>query len=271
MEEKLKKEIKILKKKLARSEANRKNLEELKDRNSRLFETYNREIEQQRKLISEKKEQLEGLTVKLAKYLSPPVFNSIFTGEREVKIETYRKTLTVFFSDIVGFTKKTETMDPDELSHWLNNYLDRMANIAQQFGGTLDKFIGDAVMIFFGDPKSSGEKTDAINCLNMAMAMRQEAKQLNVDVRIGINTGECTVGNFGSANRMEYTVIGGEVNLAARLEELSRKGQILISESTYELTKDSIYCEEGGKVKAKGVEKEIQSYWVTEDFFKSRF
>ncbi|MBF0279989.1 MAG: adenylate/guanylate cyclase domain-containing protein [SAR324 cluster bacterium] len=261
----LQKEIKILKKKLNRSEANRITLEEMWDRNSRLFETFNQEIEKQRELIQQKSEQLEALATKLAKYLSPQVYNSIFSGEREVKIETYRKTLTIFFSDIVGFTSQSEEMDTNELSLWLNQYLDRMAEIAIRYEGTLDKFIGDAVMVFFGDPTSEGEKKDAFNCVSMAMAMRQEAKNLGIKIRIGINTGECTVGNFGSESRMEYTVIGAPVNLASRLESNSKPGQILISDATYDLIGNFVQCEERELIKVKGIDRDLKTYWVTQD------
>ncbi len=261
----LEKEVRILKKKLARSEANRITLEEMWDRNSRLFETFNNEINTQREIVQEKKEQLEALASKLAKYLSPQVYDSIFTGEREVRIETYRKHLTIFFSDIVGFTSKSEIMETRKLSRWLNTYLDRMAEIALLYEGTLDKFIGDAVMVFFGDPKTNGEEKDAFDCISMAMAMRQEAKKLGVDIRIGVHSGECTVGNFGSENRMEYTVIGAPVNLASRLESNSKPGQILISDSTYRLIKDKVRCEERGPIRVKGIERDIQTYWVVDD------
>ncbi len=262
---KLQKEIKVLKRKLQRSETNRVNLEKMWDRNSHLFETLNAEIAQQRNVIAEKKEQMEALATKLAKYLSPQVYDSIFSGAREVKIETYRKTLTVFFSDIVGFTKIAEGMETEELSLWLNRYLDRMAELALRYDGTLDKFIGDAVMVFFGDPVSSGKQMDAFNCACMAMAMRQEAKRLGVDIRIGINTGECIVGNFGSESRMEYTVIGGAVNLASRLESNSMPGKILISGSTHVLIGNRVDCEERGPIRVKGIDRDIQTYWVTED------
>ncbi len=262
---KLEKEVRILKKKLKRSEANRVTLEEMWDRNSRLFETLNNEIENQRKIVQEKKDQLEALATKLAKYLSPQVYDSIFTGEREVKIETYRKYLTIFFSDIVGFTSRSEKMETRKLSAWLNNYLDRMAEIALLYEGTLDKFIGDAVMVFFGDPKTNGAAKDAFDCISMAMAMRQEAKKLGVDIRIGVHSGECTVGNFGSENRMEYTVIGAPVNLASRLESNSKPGQILISDTSYRLIKEKVRCEEREPIRVKGIERDINTYWVVDD------
>jgi adenylate cyclase len=213
-------------------------------------------------LLKDKKEKIEALATKLSKYLSPQIYNSIFTGEKDVKIETYRKILTVLFSDIAGFTTTTDHMNEDELSQWLNTYLNDMANITLRYNGTLDKFIGDGVMIFFRDTETNGEKEDALRCVLMAMEMRERAKQLGMDIRIGINTGECTVGNFGSEDRMDYTIIGGNVNLASRLESNSEPGKILISQSTYELVKDSIHCESRGNVRVKGIDRDIMTYWV---------
>lgn len=269
MEEKLQKEIRILKKKLARSEKNRALLESIRDKNSRLFETYNEEINVQKQLVQEKKEQLEMLTSKLAKYLSPHLYSSIFTGDKDVRVNTYKKPLTIFFSNIIGFTERSETMDDRDLSDWLNQYLDRMAGIAQRFGGTLDKFIGDSVMIFFGDPNSNGTENDAKNCLSMAMAMRQEAMSQGIDIRMGINSGDCTIGSFGSIQRMEYTVIGTAVNIAHKLEKNSQAGKILISENCFDLIKDFVYTEPGPSINIKGLNSVLMTYWVTEDFFRN--
>ena len=203
---------------------------------------------------------LEILAQKLSKYLSPQVYSSIFTGEKDVKIETSRKTLTILFSDIVGFTQKSEDMEHQELTRWLNNYLNEMANIALKYGGTLDKFIGDAVMVFFGDPKSEGDHKDALRCIQMAKEMSSKAKELGVDIRIGINTGECTVGNFGSEDRMEYTIIGRAVNLASRLEDSGESGKILISDSTYQLIHSEFSCIPGGEIRVKGIDRDIMTY-----------
>lgn len=259
---KLQKEVTIFKKKLARSEANRITLEEIRDRNSNLFQVLNAEIEEQRQLVKEKNRQLEGVAKKLAKYLSPQVYGSIFSGERDVKIETYNKVLSLFFSDIVGFTPISEKMQANELAIWLNSYLNEMAKITLNYSGTLDKFIGDGVMVFFGDPNSNGEEADAYNCVCMAIEMREMAKSLGIDIRIGINTGECTVGNFGSDSRMDYTVVGGAVNLASRLESNGEAGKMLISDSTYQLIKNTVQCEERGTIKVKGISKDIMTYWV---------
>ncbi len=212
--------------------------------------------------IQNKKEQLEVLASKLAKYLSPQIYESIFFGEKDAKIETYRKTLTIFFSDIVGFTNKTENTPVDELTEWLNDYLDRMAEIAIRYNGTIDKFIGDSVMAFFGDPQSKGEQLDAVQCVFMALAMQDQAQQMGMSIRIGIHTGDCIVGNFGSEQHMEYTIIGGAVNLAARLETNSKPGAILISDTTYELIKGIIHCEKRGVIRVKGIDRDVMTYWA---------
>jgi class 3 adenylate cyclase len=216
-----------------------------------------------RKNLEQTNQHLAELAGKLSKYLSPQLYQAIFKGEKQVKIELYRKRLTLMFSDIVNFTPTTESMEPMALAAWLNSYLNDMAEIVQDFGGTLDKFIGDAVMVFFGDPQSQGEKQDAITCVKMAIQMCLKAKAKGVIIRIGINTGEGIVGNFGSEARMDYTVIGKDVNVASRLESSAVPGQILISESTYELVKDVINCVPNGLVKLKGIDRSILTYWVT--------
>jgi len=214
--------------------------------------------------LQSRKDQLEGVASKLSKYLSPQIYDSIFTGKKEVKIETARKKLTVFFSDIVSFTEITEKMEEEVLSIWLNDYLNEMADVTLRYQGTLDKFIGDAVMVFFGDPQTLGEKEDALKCVLMAMEMRARANLLGVNIRMGINTGICTVGNFGSDDRMDYTIVGGHVNLASRLESNSKPGEILIAESTYELINDKIQCEPRGPIQVKGIDRNILTYWVKE-------
>jgi PAS domain S-box-containing protein len=145
---------------------------------------------------------------------SRQVYDSIFAGRTEVRVESYRKMLTVFFSDIQGFTALTDMLEAEALSDLLNEYLSEMSAIATRFGGTVDKFIGDGVMIFFGDPDTRGHADDAIACVEMALAMQKRVRELQVEwhdrgvqqplhVRIGINTGYCTVGNFGSEERLD--------------------------------------------------------------------
>ena len=220
-------------------------------------------------------EKIEKLAVKLSKYLSPQVYESIFSGRQNVKIEAYRKKLTVFFSDIKGFTELTDRLEPEVLSSLLNSYLNEMSKIALKHGGTIDKFVGDAILIFFGDPESKGDREDANACVLMALEMQERMKYLRklwedqgiskpLNIRIGINTGYCNVGNFGSEDRLDYTIIGGEVNLASRLESKADSGQILISHETYALIKKQIVCEKKEEINVKGIAHKIQTYQVIE-------
>ena len=218
-------------------------------------------------------EKIEKLATKLSKYLSPQVYESIFSGKKNVKIEAYRKKLTVFFSDIKGFTELTDRLEPEELSSLLNSYLNEMSKIALKYGGTIDKFVGDAILIFFGDPETKGIKEDANACVLMALEMRERMKSLRkiwenqgiskqLEIRIGINTGYCNVGNFGSEDRLDYTIIGGEVNLASRLESNADVGQILISHETYALIRNKINCEKKEEINVKGLVHKVQTYQV---------
>ena len=223
-----------------------------------------------------REKELKTLSEKLSKYLSPQVYDSIFTGKQDVKLKTKRKLLTIFFSDIVGFTQMADVLDPEELTDMLNEYLDEMSKIALKYGGTIDKFIGDALMIFFGDPESKGERQDALNCVNMSIEMRNRLNYLcrswssrlcnGLKIRMGINTGRCMVGNFGTSNRLEYTIIGSEVNLASRLETVANPNQIVISERTYLLVKDQITCRKLKPKKVKGLFQPIQTYEVINTF-----
>lgn len=208
------------------------------------------------------RQRLADLTEKLARYLSPQVYASIFTGEKDARIESHEKVLTVCFADIVNFTPTTEVMPPDRLTTWLNHYLNEMSQVVMRYGGTLDKYIGDEVMVFFGDPASLGAREDAIQCVRMALDMQRHARSMGIDIRVGISTGECTVGNFGSDRRMDYTIIGKEVNVASRLEGVAGTGRILISESTYELVRHDIPCEPRGTIQVKGLDRSLMTYWV---------
>ncbi|WP_051249641.1 adenylate/guanylate cyclase domain-containing protein [Maridesulfovibrio zosterae] len=216
---------------------------------------------------------LADLSDKLGRYLSPQVYESIFAGTQDSLIGAKRKKLTIFFSDIVGFTSTTERMEPEDMTSLLNSYLDRMASIALKHGGTIDKYIGDAVLIFFGDPVSKGYKNDALACVDMAIEMRDALKEMQQEwfdigistpfkVRMGINTGFCTVGNFGSKQLMDYTIIGGQVNVAARLEQNAPPDQILISHETWALVKDDFRCLGRAPIYVKGVQHSIRTYQV---------
>ena len=231
------------------------------------------ELAEKSSALEEKSNALEQLSNQLAKYLSPQVYESIFSGKQEVKIASRRKKLSVVFSDIVGFTQTTDNLEAEELSNLLNHYLTEMSEIALKYGATIDKYIGDAMLMFFGDPETKGPKEDAKAGVMMAIAMQQRMRELEQEwrdrglerpfqVRIGITTGFCTVGNFGSQNRMDYTIIGNEVNLAARLEASAEPEGILIAHETYSLVKDSVMAEEQPPLTVKGFDKPIHYYKV---------
>jgi adenylate cyclase len=219
---------------------------------------------------------LQSLSEKLGRYLAPQVYKFLFDGSREAELRTQRKKLTVFFSDIKDFTASTAKWQPEDITFLLNSYFSEMSRIAQEYGGTLDKFIGDAMVIFFGDPDTLGVKEDALQCVKMALAMQRRMAELQVQwremgsdktfqVRMGINTGYCDVGNFGSDVRMDYTIIGAEVNLAARLEQAADPGGILVSKETYGLVRDEIVATQQEPLIAKGFAEPVEAYAVQEE------
>tara|TARA_Y100001968_G_scaffold236376_1_gene219627 strand:- start:824 stop:2302 length:1479 start_codon:yes stop_codon:yes gene_type:complete len=226
------------------------------------------------KKVADRTKELVALSEKLAKYFSPQVYDSIFSGELDVKIQTQRKPLTVFFCDLQGFTQLTERLEPEILTELLTQYLTEMSKIAIRWGGTIDKFIGDAILVFFGDPETRGNKEDAMACVSMALEMLEKLELLreawrerglarSLNARMGIHSGVCTVGNFGSEDRLDYTVIGNGVNLAARLEANSESNKILISEDTYLLVKEEIKCIKKQEISVKGISYPIQTYEVS--------
>jgi adenylate cyclase len=216
---------------------------------------------------------LEAISMKISHYLSPQIYKSIFSGEMDVALQTHRKKLTIFFSDIKDFTALTEGLQPEELTTLINEYFTEMSAIALKHGGTIDKFIGDAILVFFGDPNTLGAAEDAKACVRMAIEMQHRLAELNVQwrkqgeetpfrVRMGINTGFCSVGNFGSADRMDYTILGAEVNLSARLQSIATPGGIVASYETYALVRDLISARALPAVTMKGIAREVVPYAI---------
>ena len=168
-------------------------------------------------------------------------------------------------------------MEPERIASVINSYLAEMASIALDCGGTIDKFIGDAVLVFFGDPESDGEIEDALKCVEMALRMRERVAELQhfwreqgvpkeMQIRMGIATGFCTVGNFGSEQRLDYTALGRPVNLASRLEGLADPNSIFIDQNTYNLIHEHVSCETVDQITPKGMARSIKVYRVN-DFF----
>ena len=234
-------------------------------------------IDQRETELAQKTTVLERLSNQLAKYLSPQVYDSIFTGKQEVKVASSRKKLTIFFSDIAGFTETADRLESEELTQLLNHYLTEMSQIALSHGATIDKYVGDAILIFFGDPETRGVGEDALACVQMAIEMRQRMRELQdlwresgiekpLQVRMGIHTGYCTVGNFGSEDRLDYTIIGGSVNIASRLESLAAPGEVLISYETYAHVNAQIACEERGDIEVKGIAYPVATYCILDSY-----
>lgn len=210
---------------------------------------------------------------KLARYLPPPVWDAINEG-RDRALVTERKRLTIFFSDIKDFSQMSEELEAETLTELLNSFLTEMTKIASEYGGTINKFMGDAVMIIFGDnANSQGIKEDAIRCAAMSIAIRKRMKVVQqqwfkkgirkpMQIRMGINTGYATVGTFGTSDHLDYTVLGTHVNLASRLETAAVPGEILISYETWSLVKDVIMCRDKGHITVKGFTHPIQVYQI---------
>jgi adenylate cyclase len=216
---------------------------------------------------------LASVANKLAKYLSPQHYHTIFSGEKDVVVATERKKLTIFFSDVVGFTSTSERLQPEELTALLNEYLTEMSRIAVAHGGTVNKFIGDAILVFFGDPQTRGVMEDAKACMLMAFDMQKRLVELNVQwrsrgieepfrARMGINTGYVNVGNFGSDDRMDYTIIGAEANLASRLQSIAEPGGIVLSYETYSLVRQMVRARPLDPITLKGIGRPVVPYAV---------
>jgi adenylate cyclase len=236
------------------------------NRQSNLIAGMNKELETNNAFLA-------AVSMKISRYLSPQLYKSIFAGEKDVAIQTERKKLTIFFSDIKDFTATTEKLQPEEITALLNEYFTEMSAIALKHGGTVDKFIGDAILIFFGDPETKGVREDALACLRMAFEMQARTTELNAKwrgmgveerfhVRMGINTGFCNVGNFGSADRMDYTIIGAEANLAARLQSVAEPGQIVLSYETYALVRELFTAHSLPPIRMKGIGRPVVPYVI---------
>ncbi|PIT77428.1 adenylate/guanylate cyclase domain-containing protein [Limnohabitans sp. B9-3] len=243
------------------------------DRQEQRLVKLNQNLKAQTQELELKRQTQELLSQQLAKYLPPQIMSALLSGTYQSKVATQRKKLTVFFSDIRDFTATSDLLQPEALTEYLNEYFSEMTEIAMAHGATIDKYIGDAMMVFFGDPESKGHQADAQACVLMAMAMQARMKDLAVRwknkgfenpfvIRIGINTGYCNVGNFGSDQRLSYTIIGGEVNLTQRLEAHSDPGGILMSYETYCYVQDLVEVEERQPVKMKGIARDVKTFAV---------
>jgi adenylate cyclase len=214
-------------------------------------------------------EQKRFLRDTLSRYLSPEMCQEILDNPEFLQLGGQRRQLSVLFADIMGFTSLSEKMDPGDVVAMLNEYFSRMVEVVFEHQGTLDKFLGDGLMVFFGAPLEVPQAaTQAVSCaLKMHRCLaKMRAQNLTPisGMRIGVNTGEAIVGNIGSEKRMDFTIIGDVVNVAARLLEVAKDidARIIISESTFREVEGKFPTEPAPSVILRGRQVPTVSYQV---------
>ncbi len=220
------------------------------------------------RFINEEREK-ETLRQSFEAYLPPTVVKRMLQ-QPESAFEVQKKTVTILFSDIKSFTTYSSTMTPDQIQKMLDEYFTAMVDIVFKYEGTVDKYIGDGLMVFFGAPEPQPDH--ALRCVRAAIEMQRKCRELKeqwvvkglfpLRVRVGINTGDVVVGNMGTRKKLSYTVLGSDVNLANRLESNAPVEGILISERTWQFVKDQVPTRRLEPILVKGLETPIQVYEV---------
>jgi len=228
------------------------------------------DLESSKKFSEEQLLEKKKLTKIFSKYVSSQVVDELMKNPDSTALGGKKQKTTIMFSDIRGFTSMSETMEPEAIVSLLNEYFSEMSGGILNWNGTLDKYIGDAMMVLFGAPISGDD--DELRAVTSAIEMQRKLKKLNeeflkkgnktIGMGIGINTGSVVIGNIGSENRLEYTAIGDSVNLASRLCSIAKAGQIIISDFTYNIVKDFITVNKLEMVQVKGKQEKIQIYEV---------
>jgi PAS domain S-box-containing protein len=234
------------------------------------------ELQQARRALQQRVDEQMAELVRsgeLARFLPRQVAENFLAGQLPVEHGFSRRRITVLFADMVGFTDLSETLEPEELSEVINEYLRQMTASVVAHGGTLDNFMGDGVMALFGAPDPMPEAEQAWAAVETAVEMRMRARALgselrargipaDVDIRVGINTGHCTLGVFGSEVMRAYKAIGFAVNVAARLQTAAPPGAILCGFRTYALVKDRTDAEEQPALTVKGSSRPVEAWEV---------
>ncbi|HEY0788996.1 MAG TPA: adenylate/guanylate cyclase domain-containing protein [Thermoanaerobaculia bacterium] len=229
----------------------------------------------ERAQLAEKIEQERKIRGKLERYHSPGVIDEIVhrsdTGDEE---EVRNAEVSILFADICGFTSISETKKPEEVSEFLSHFFNCAVESIFTWGGTLDKFIGDAVMAFFGAPLA--QEDHAQRAVRSGLMMRKLVEEWNVDraasglppvrIRVGINSGPAVVGNVGTEKRVDYTVLGTSVNIASRLESgVAKPGDVVVSQNTFERLSEEFQTEALGEFSLKGLQQKMPVYRVLDD------
>jgi len=230
-----------------------------------------------RQLEARVEEQMGELvrTGELKRFLPPQIAESLLAGQLSATDAFERRKLTLLFADMVGFTDLSDTLEPEELSEVLNEYLREMTAVALSHRGTLDNYIGDGLMVLFGAPVPDDESAHAWSALQAAFAMKARAQELgaairergipaDLRVRVGVNTGHCTVGVFGSDILRAYKAVGFAVNVAARLQSEAEPGTVLAGFRTYALVKDRVLAEPREPLSLKGAARPVEAWEILE-------
>ena len=214
---------------------------------------------------------VEFIRSTFGRYLSKEVVDEILASPDGRDVGGRRSAVTILMSDLRGFTSLSEDRDPEQLMDLLNRYLQSMTEVIRKYGGMIDEFIGDAILVVFGVPEKKAD--DAARAVACGMAMQKALVKLNdeiageqfppLEMGIGINTGTVIVGNIGSEMRLKYGIVGAPVNIASRIESDSVGGQVLVGLSTYELVSHLVTAESARSVMMKGVKAPIVYYPVT--------
>lgn len=227
-------------------------------------------LEESESIAEHRTRELFSANSVLTRFLPPQVCRLV-DHDGEEKLTARRSYLTVVFGDLAGFTDVAEVVEAEQMTAMINDYFDMVLSMVDKHGGLLDKFIGDGFMAFWGAPETDGRQEDAKKCARFALDLgeafselsgswRQQGLDHTVSLRQGINSGYCSVGNFGSKNRLQYTAMGNPVNLAARLEGAAPEGGILTSHITSSMISAWIPVRECGQIKVKGIKHPVTTY-----------
>jgi class 3 adenylate cyclase len=230
-------------------------------------------LRRERTRLAEMRDRLGIANGLIRRYVPEQVADAVLSDTPQAIERHERRKLTIFFSDLVGFTDLSEELEPEDLAMVLHDYFTEMSAIAKGHGGTVDDLVGDAILVLFGAPERTDDRDHALRAVRMAAEMQEAMGPLNqrwasagipeaLAVRIGVNTGIATVGNFGSAERTKYTALGKQVNIAARIQSQCEPGKVLISQATWLLVRDEITCTPVGELTLKGLHKPMPAYEV---------
>jgi adenylate cyclase len=228
-----------------------------------------------RRLEARLEEQMAELvrTGELKRFMPHQVAEGLLGGQLSPSEGFERRRLTLLFADMVGFTDLSDALEPEELSEVLNEYLREMTAVAVSHGGTLDNYIGDGLMVMFGAPTWDEESVQAWAAIQTAFEMKVRAEELTISirgrgipadlrVRVGVNTGRCTVGVFGSDLLRAYKAVGFAVNVAARLQTEAEPGTVLVGFRTYALVKDQVRAQQREPLSLKGAARPVEAWEI---------